>query len=247
LERVNYPVVRSSLAHTAYALGDHETARRVHEEVRPFIPGLAVDGRWLPTMSFFAETACDLEDVEGARLCYRALEPCASYCNAGGAGAVVCRRAVAKVLGRLAAPLGRAEDAERHYAAGATFNRRIGAVPYLGETLLHWAELRSRTDPARARTLAEEAGAIAGRLGMSVVARASEALLERLRQSSLAANPPTRREREVADLVAKGRSNREIAEHFAPTHRKVARRNDVVARMCGRADRRILDLVPKLV
>jgi hypothetical protein len=118
-------------------------------------------------MSFFAETACDLGDVEGAHLCYRALAPCASYCNAGGAGAVVCRGTVATVLGRLAALLGRVAEAERHYAAGAALNRHIGAVPYLSETLLHWAELRARTDPARARTLAEEAGAIAGRLGMS--------------------------------------------------------------------------------
>jgi DNA-binding NarL/FixJ family response regulator len=56
---------------------------------------------------------------------------------------------------------------------------------------------------------------------MSVVARASEALLDRLRQSSLAANPLTRREREVAALVTKGRSNREIAEHFVLSERTV--------------------------
>lgn len=109
-------------------------------------------------MSFFAETACDLGGVEGAHRCYRALTPCASYCNAGAREPSSGRGAVATVLGRLAALLGRAEDAERHYAADAALNRRIGAVPYLSETLLHWAELRARTDPARARTLAEEAG-----------------------------------------------------------------------------------------
>lgn len=191
LQRVSYPVVRSSLAHIAYALGDNDTARRLHEEVRPFIRGMAVDGRWLPTMGFFATTACDLKEVDDADGLYRALGPYASYCHAGGAGAVVCRGSLSTVLGRLAVLLGRTEEAERHYAAGATVNRRMGAIPYLAETLLYWAELVSGSDRARARPLAEEADAIARRLRMGVVGRASSALLERLRQSDVAADPLT--------------------------------------------------------
>ncbi len=221
MQQVSYPVVRSSLAHIAYALGDVETARRLHEEVRPFIPGLAVDGRWLPTMTFFAATACDLEDEEGAQACYDALTPYAAYCHAGGAGAVVCQGSVSTVLGRLAAVLGMGEEAQRHYAAGAAVNRRIGAVPYLAETLLYWAQHLGPSDPDRARLLAEEANAIARRLGMGVVARASGAMLERLQQARAAADPLTRREREVAALVAEGRSNRQIAEQFVLSERTV--------------------------
>lgn len=218
---ISHPVVRSSLAHIAHAIGDVETARRLHEEVRPLIPRLTLDGRWLPTMSFFAATACDLADVDGALACYDALAPYGAYCNVGGAGAVICHGSVAAVLGRLAALLGRTEDAERHFATGAVVNRRIGAVPYLAETLLHWAELVGQSDPARSRALAEEASAIASRLGMGVVAGASGALLERLRQSAAAADPLTRREREVAALVAEGLSNRAIAEHFVLSERTV--------------------------
>ena len=219
--RIRHPVVRASLAQNAYAIGDVETARRLHEEVRPLIPRLAVDGRWLPTMSYFAETACDLADVDGALACYEALAPHGAYCHVGGAGAVICHGSVSTVLGRLAALMGRREDAERHYGAGAAVNRRIGAVPYLAETLLHWAELVGESDPARARSLAEEASAIASRLGMGVVTGASGALLERLRQSGAAAGPLTRREREVAALVAEGLPNRAIAEHFVLSERTV--------------------------
>ncbi len=96
-----------------------------------------------------------------------------------------------------------------------------GALPYLAETRLHWAELLEASNPARARALAQEASAIAARLGMGVVARATTELLERVRRSNASAVPLTRREREVAALVAKGRSNREIADHFVLSERTV--------------------------
>ena len=221
VQEFGHPVARLTIASNAVAFGDIETARRLYEQVRPFIPGLARDGLWLPTMSFFAETACDLTDVDGAALCYPALAPYGSQCHTGGAGTVVCRGSLSTVLGRMAALLGRAEDAERHYAAAEATNRRMGALPYLAETLLHWAELVEDSDPLRARALAQEAGAIAARLGMEVVARATGALLERVRRWRVGADPLTRREREVAALVAEGRSNREIAEHFVLSERTV--------------------------
>ena len=221
VQQFGHPVSRLTIASNAVALEDLETAGRLYEEVRPFIFGLARDGLWIPTMSFFAETACDLGDVEGAALCYPTLAPYGSYCHTGGAGTVVCRGSLSTVLGRMAALLGRTAEAERHYAGAEAANRRMGALPYLAETLLHWAKLVEASDPARARALAQEAGAIATRLGMGVVARSTAALLERVRRSSAGVDPLTRREREVAALVAEGRSNREIAEHFVLSERTV--------------------------
>jgi DNA-binding CsgD family transcriptional regulator len=75
-------------------------------------------------------------------------------------------------------------------------------------------------DLARARSLAAEAGRQATELGMSPVASAARGLLEQLD----AAEPPaplTRREREVAELVTKGLTSREIAERLYLSERTV--------------------------
>jgi len=92
---------------------------------------------------------------------------------------------------------------------------------YLAETLLHWAQLTVQTDPTAARPLAEEANAIATRLGMTAAARASRSLLDGLGGDVASSHPLTRREREVASLVAQGRSNREIADHLVVSERTV--------------------------
>jgi DNA-binding CsgD family transcriptional regulator len=221
--RTGHPVGDADIAHIALGAGEVDTARRIHDSLKPFIPTLPVDARWLPTLSLFGLTAGGLGDPDGAAACYDALAPFAAECIAGGAGSIGCSGSVSLVLARLAALLGRGEAADRHFADAAAANRRIGVVPYLGETLFHWAEFRAPHDPGGARPLAEEAHGIATRLGMDRVARECAALLERIRQSTAPppSSPLTRREREVAALVAEGRSNREIAEHFVLSERTV--------------------------
>ena len=222
IERFGYPIAKADTAFFSAVVGDVETARRLHDQVKPYIPTLPVNGRWLPTICIFALTASELGDRDHADHCYTVLLPYALRCIAGGAGSVACQGSVSLVLGRLAVLLGRRDDARRHFADAAAENRRIGVVPYLGETLLQWSKLLAPTDPAAARPLAEEANAIASRLGMGVVTRESASVLERLRAGGRhTPDPLTRREREVAALVAEGRSNREIAEHFVLSERTV--------------------------
>lgn len=204
-------------------MGDVERARRFYEDACAATMAARRDARWLPTVCDVARAACLLADVTGAAWCYDALAPYAAYFCAGGAGALMSQGSVSSVLGRLAALLGRRDDAEHHYAehhyaAGASMDRRAGALPYLAETLAWWAELAVEEDAVHARPRAEEAAAIARRLGLGPTAAAAGAALDRLAAPS---DPLTRRERQVAALVAEGRSNRDIADALFLSERTV--------------------------
>lgn len=220
LDLLNDPIAVCDIARVSYAVGEVETARRLHQRAKPLVPLMGVDGRWLPATSLFASTACDLGDRDGADAAYQALLPHAGHYLAGGAGSIGCQGSVAGCLGRLAALLGRPDEAHRHFALATAANRRAAVPLYLAETLLHWAQLAAPTDPTAARPLAEEANVIATRLGMAAAARTSRQLLDRLGDVA-PSDPLTKREREVAALVAQGRSNREIAEHFVLSERTV--------------------------
>ena len=215
--QVRLPIAIANTAFVSVGIGDTGSARRLHDMLKPLIPTLPVEARWLPTVCMFAQTACSLDDPDHALTCYDALVPYADQCVAGGAGSIGCAGSVSTVLGRLAALLRRPDEAALRFADAAATNRRIGAVPYLAEALLHWAQFLAPTDPAAARPLAEEAKAIASRLGMDAVAKASAALLAR----PTVASPLSKREDEVAALVAEGRSNREIADQLFLSERTV--------------------------
>jgi len=100
-------------------------------------------------------------------------------------------------LGRLAALLGRTEQALDHFAQAVTVNARLGARPFIALTRLHWAGTLNSSggDLARARILARQAAAEARRLDMPGPADQAGRLARELEQLARAANPLTQRER----------------------------------------------------
>ena len=131
----------------------------------------------------------------------------------GGAGNVSYFGPVELHLGRAGAYLGRSDEAEADLEAAAAYCRAVGAAGFAVEAECELADaLARRGDPDGARALAASAGAEAVRLGMAPWVRRAAAVSATVAGSDRAAGPLSQREREVAELVAEGKTNRSIAE-----------------------------------
>jgi DNA-binding NarL/FixJ family response regulator len=106
-----------------------------------------------------------------------------------------------------------------------TIDTRLGARPLITLTRLDWAgALRTRAargDQAQARTLAWQAATEARRLDMPGPADRAGHLVNDLEQAIRAGDPLTPREREIADLVSTGITNRAIATQLVLSERTV--------------------------
>ncbi len=106
-----------------------------------------------------------------------------------------------------------------------TVNARLGARPFVAVTRLDWADTL-RTQAARdalaeARVLARQAALEARRLDMPGPANRAERLAHELEQAIQAGDPLTRREREIAELVSAGLTNRAIADRLVLSERTI--------------------------
>ncbi len=132
---------------------------------------------------------------------------------AGGAGAGIYLGPVELYLGIATRHLGLLDDAVADLDQARQVCAANGAAGYHVEALFELAAALTRRardgDAARARSLAADCARRATTLGMAPFAARAQQLAERLGQAPV--EPLTPREREVAELVAQGLTNREIA------------------------------------
>ena len=182
------------------------------------------------TLSFFAQLAStglalmavDRGDVVAAREQYDALR---SWNITLTPLNLMCGH---RLLGLLAQTMGRMENAATHFEDSLAFCRRAGARPELAWTCHDYAALRqAQGEREKAVDLLDEALAISTELGMPPLMERTIALLEKTASQStkLPANPNrlTQREVEVLRFIAKGMSNREIANELVLSERTVQR------------------------
>lgn len=197
------------------ALGNLAAARQVYAAF-PSVE-LTPDFVRLPMLQGKAELAAALGDRDGAADVQRHLAAYADHFVCGGAGALVLGGSVRTWLGITAATLDRLDDAVRQLRAAVGANDRAGLAPLSARSRLELARVLARRrrvgDATEASALAAVASAEAARMGMAPLLRWSLELAATLDGSR--GGPLTRREREIADLVAKGLTNRQIA---AVTH-----------------------------
>jgi DNA-binding CsgD family transcriptional regulator len=222
LREVPVPALQRALYATwLLAEGRRDEAHRVYrslpvmDELPPFV--------YLPAFATVTELAAQFDDRETAATMYRLLLPHADQFVCSGAGVIMILGSVRYPLGVAAATMGRLDDAVRHLRAAIDSGRQTGMPPMVALATNQLARVLARRtragDREEAVALATAAATLADRLGMRPLHRQAQDLAGSLtghRTGGL-----TRREREIAVLVAQGLSNRQIAATVQISERTV--------------------------
>jgi ATP/maltotriose-dependent transcriptional regulator MalT len=215
------PVMTTLLALLKLDEGATDEARVDYERLRPLYPVEQGSPGWLMTTSFFGELAAAFGDREVAASVYSTLLPFGDHFESCGSGVVFCYSPVSYYLGLLAQSLDKPDEARTQLQSAVEFCHRVGAPGIAARAKYALAQLIRRDDPRDASALAASASATAEVLGMLPLHTRAKALVEELRPAATAAVPLSRRECEVAGLVAQGLSNRGIAEALVVSPRTV--------------------------
>jgi DNA-binding CsgD family transcriptional regulator/tetratricopeptide (TPR) repeat protein len=208
---VDVAPMRAVSAMMALFTGRREDARRIYRMLDP--PGSEPGFLLLPALGATAELAAEFDDRATAARVYRLLAPHADRFMCGGAGIIAVLGSVHRSLGLAAATVGRLDDAVRHLRTAAERDDAAGLAPFAAFSRFELARVLARRkrpgDQAEAAALAASAGAEAGRLGMNPLRGRCAKLTESL--AGTEPGPLTKREREIATLVSRGLTSRQIA------------------------------------
>ena len=216
------PLIRANNANVLLLAGRPDEAYPFWEELRAAFPTLVEDVTWGGLLFEMAELAVAFDDPPAAEM---VLERLASWRDCPGAVGISTAYFSGSPLydiGRLIAVAGRPEEAAPVLRQAVAANRAVRARPHLARCRLELAGvLRTLGSPDEAAELVRLAAAEFRRLGMPGPLAAADRLAAELAADRRHADPLTAREREVADLVVRALSNREIAESLVLSERTV--------------------------
>ena len=203
-----YPAVpawRTALALLSAELGHEDEARKQLDILAADdFAALPRDGNWPVAMALLSEVCAFLGDTERAEFLYEALRPWEDLCIMIGP-AVDSYGAASRCMGRLAAAMGRWEDAERHFEHALKKNTEMGAGRWVVRTRLQYATMLAERDAPgdqqKALSLLSDALDMAQRLGMKRDLEDCLALKMKVQGVDLSSSNPAASIDAVASLV----------------------------------------------
>ena len=219
-------------------LGMREAARGVFDELaRDEFAAVARDAIWPACLTFLAETCIALGDVDRAAALYDEL---AVYHSRNlMVGLTICFGPADRLLGGLAAVLGRVDDAEEHFRAALALAEGSRSPLWVAEAQFDWAAtLEARGEHAQAADLRRQALTIAHSLGIGRLTKHAPPERPELRTTP-AGRPAgmSERELEILRCVAEGLSNRAIGTRLFISPNTVANHVRSILQKTGCANR----------
>ena len=204
-------LVTASLTMGLVAAGRMTEARHWYDQLPPTDSPRVPPFMVLPLTAQRAQLAADLGDAAAAEMCHKLLLPHADLHAVSGAGAVTTGGSVQLYLGTAASGAGRPEVAVRHLRSAITANESVGFAPFAAMSRFRLAAaLRARAKPGdtdEAVALLAAADSTAERMGMAPLRTQIADLSTQLRDGGVL----SRRETEIAQLVADGLTNKQAA------------------------------------
>jgi DNA-binding CsgD family transcriptional regulator len=241
------PLVDVQRANALALRGSVREAREAYDRVRAMLPLPTDHPAWAAVLIQLVDLVERFEDTATAEIAYGQLLPFRPYPGALGTATAFFTGSVSRHLGQFAAVAGKPEVAIELLREALQRNQAIGAPPDTALASLSLARaLRGRGDLVAAAGLAQDALTIATRLDMPGPVAAAGRLAADIARDRDEADPLTSREREIAALVAKALTNRQIAAKLVLSERTVeshvrsilaktqcANRTEFVARWVG--------------
>ncbi len=216
------PLIRSMRARALFVAGRPDEARDVYDQLRPLLPVPTANPTWPAVLLNLVDLIELAGDASAARLVYDQLASFRPYPGALGTPTAYFSGTVSRELGRLARTAGRPAQAGELLREALVRNRALGARPYVALTCLDLAAVaRDQGALPDAAALAGEAAAIADRLDLPGPSAAAARLIGEIAARRDDTDPLTPRERQIAELVVRARTNRQVADDLVISERTV--------------------------